>query len=120
MSSYSILSDLISLETLVSLNTTPQQQVAKPDLASIPSLPFTDDAELQEVISHDQWGDAIASPEETYNTYQGTVEYFIPDRQGTLIFCHRPHTTRAEVLFMLEHLYSLRKHLATNLDLIAL
>jgi hypothetical protein len=118
MSSYSILSDLISLEMLVSLNTTPQQQVAEPDFASLPSLPFTDDdAELQEAISQDQWGDAIASPEKTYNAYQGTVEYFIPDRQDTLILCHRPHTT-AEVLFTLEHFSCLRKHLTTNLNLL--
>jgi hypothetical protein len=120
MSSYGILSDLVSLETLASSSTRPQQHITDLDLASLLPLPSTDDvAELQEVISHDAWGVANASPKEIHNSYQGTVEYLHIDRRGTLILAHRPRTSRAEALFTLEHYYYLRKHLTSNLDLIA-
>jgi hypothetical protein len=107
----------------LSASNTPQQQVTELDLASLPSLPNADDfAELTVVVSNDPWGDLTESPEEAYNVYEGTVSYFYPDRQATLILEDRPRTRRAEVIFTLEHYYYyyLRKHLTTNLDLIDL
>jgi hypothetical protein len=109
---YSILSDPTSLKVLSSSSAASQQQV---DHATLPPLPSIDDvSELQRAVSHDDWGDAIATPEETYNSYQGTVEYFYPNRRDILTPVLRPRTSRTEILFY----YHLRKHLTTNLGLL--
>jgi hypothetical protein len=112
MSSYDILSDLVPIETFGSSTprTRPQQQVDKSDLASLPPLPSTDNVtELQEVTPHDALDAANVSLGEIYNLYQGTVEYFYPDRRGTFIVAYCPRTSRAEVLFTLEYYYYLHK-----------